>query len=304
MSQSYYDELGVSKTATTDEMKKAYRKLARKLHPDLNPGDKASEERFKRVSAAWDVLGDPEKRKLYDEFGEDAGRLGFDPEQARAHKQWQQQSSWRPGGQRAQSMDFDSEMFESLFGRRGRAPRGPRKGQDIRADLATDFRSAALGGVRSLTFGDGTNLEVRIPPGVSDGGSIRLRGKGAPGVQGGPPGDLVITLHIEPDPVFQRDGLDLHVELPITVVEAVRGAKVEVPTLTGFVRLRIPAHAQTGQKLRVKEKGIARKDKTPGHLYVHLVVVAPDGEVDDAVLDALAGAYKTDVRQKIKEASR
>jgi len=298
VSDSLYDDLGVAKTASADEIKAAYKKLARKYHPDLNPGDSDAEDRFKRASAAYDVLRDDEKRKLYDEFGEDATRIGFDPEQARAHKRWQEQASWRPGGQRAQSFESDADLFESLFGGRRR---GPRKGQDIRADLVTDFRSAALGGVRRLSFGDGRAMDVRIPPGVDDGGSIRLRGQGMPGGDGAPAGDLVITLHVEPDPVFRREGLDLHVDLPITVVEAVRGAGVEVPTLDGRVRLRVPAGSQTGQTLRLKGKGIARSDRAPGDLYAHLVVHAPDGELPDEVLDALAASYKTDVRSALWE---
>lgn len=300
MSGSLYDALGVAKTATQDEIKSAYKKLARRHHPDLNPGDSEAEEQFKRISAAYDVLRDEDKRKLYDEFGEDATRVGFDPEQARAHKRWQEQSAWRPGGQRAQSFDADSDLFESLFGGRRR---GPMRGRDVRADLVTDFRSAALGGVRRLSFGDGQSLDVRIPPGVDDGGSIRLRGKGTPGSDGAPAGDLVITLRVQPDPVFRRDGLDLHVDLPITVVEAVRGAAVEIPTLQAKVRLRVPPGSQAGQTLRLKGKGIARRDRAPGDLYAHLVVVAPDGALEGDVLDALQSAYTHDVRSDIWEVS-
>jgi len=299
VSSSLYDALGVSRTASDAEIKKAYKKLARKYHPDLNPGDTAAEERFKEVSAAYDVLGDPEKRKLYDEFGEDATRMGFDPEQARAYKQWQQQAAWRPGGRRAQSHDFDADIFESLFGgRRG----GPRPGRDLHADLVTDFRSAALGGVRTLTFGDGRTMDVRIPPGVKDGGSIRLRGKGSPGSGGGPPGDLIITLHVEPDPLFRREGDDLHLDVPITVPEAVAGAQIDIPTLTGHVRLKVPPGSQAGQTLRVRGKGIARKDRAPGHLYAHLRVMAPDRPVSDDVLEALRKAYGEDVRAALREA--
>lgn len=302
MSESLYDALGVSRTATDDEIKKAYKKLARKHHPDLNPGDAAAEERFKKVSAAYDVLGDPEKRTLYDEFGEDATRVGFDPDQARAYKQWQEQAAWRPGGRRAQSHDFDADIFEGLFGGRRGGPRGgPRAGRDLHADLVTDFRTAALGGVRTLTFGDGQTMDVRIPPGVADGGSIRLRGKGGPGRGGGPDGDLIITLHVEPDPLFRREGDDLHLDVPVTVPEAVAGAQIDVPTLDGAVRLRVPAGSQSGQTLRVRGKGIARKDRAAGHLYAHLQVMAPDGHVPDEVLEALRAAYRRDVRAALRE---
>lgn len=292
--------LGVAKTATEKELKKAYRTLARKHHPDVNPGDAGAEERFKTLSSAWDVLGDPEKRKLYDEFGADASRAGFDPEQARAHTRWQEQSRWRPGQQRARSADENEQMYESLFGRRNRAPR---RGRDIQADLVTDFRTAALGGVRSLLLGSGEPVDVRIPPGVADGGSIRIHGKGQPGQLGGPPGDLLITLRVEADPQFRRDGLDLHVDLPVTIVEAIRGAKVEVPTLEGRIVMTVSPHAQSGQVLRIRDRGIHRKDKAPGHLYAHLVVVAPDGDVDDDVLEKLAAAYTTPVRDSAPEAT-
>lgn len=300
MNDSLYKTLGVAKTASNAEIKKAYKKLARTCHPDLNPGDAAAEEQFKLVSAAYDILGDADKRKLYDEFGEDASRVGFDPEEARAYKKWQEQARWRPEGQRAQSYQADTDLFEGLFGGR-RA--GPRQGVDVHADLATDFRTAAVGGVRTLTFAGGQSMEVRIPPGVSDGGSIRLRGKGRPGMQGGPPGDLIITLRVEPHPVFRREGDDVHVEVPITVVEAMTGASIEVPTLSGSVRLRVPEKSQTGQTLRVRGRGVARKDRAPGHLYAHLQVRAPDGSVSQEVLEALSKAYLTDIRAELKEAT-
>ncbi len=298
MKESLYDILGVSRSAAESEIKKAYRKLARELHPDVNPGDAVAEERFKQVSAAYDVLGDPERRKAYDEFGEDATRVGFNPEEARAHKAWREQAQWRPGQRHARSRDRESEIFESLFGRR---QQGPRKGMDLHAELPIDFRTAALGGVHRLTFGDGTTKDVRIPPGVDDGGSIRLRGQGTPGVDGGPPGDLLITLHIEPDPIFRREGLNLHIDLPVTVVEAVRGATIEVPTLTGNVALKVPPGAQTGQTLRLRGRGIPHRKHPPGHLLAHLQVYAPDGPVSDDILSALAAAYSADIRHNLWE---
>ena len=299
MSASLYDTLGVARSASEGEIKKAFKKLARKHHPDLNPGDAEAEERFKAVSAAYDVLGDAKKRKLYDEFGEDASRIGFDPEQARAHKQWQEQAAWRAGGQRARSHDRNADIFEGLFqGRRA----GPRPGHDLHADLAIDFRTAALGGVRALSFADGRSMSVRIPAGVADGGSIRLRGKGEPGVSGGPAGDLLITLHVEPDPLYSREGEDLHLDVPITLPEAVAGAQIEVPTLAGVVRLKVPPASQTGQTLRIRGKGIARKGRDAGHLYAHLKVMAPDGPVPPEVLDALRLGYKSDVRAVLQEA--
>lgn len=297
MAESLYDVLGVAKDASAQDIKKAYRRLVRQHHPDVNPGDPGAEERFKKISAAYETLGDEEKRKLYDEFGDDATRLGFDPEKARAYQQWQDRSQWRPGGGRAQSVDMDFDVFEQLFG--GRRPTGPRPGPDLHAELATDFRTAALGGVRTLTFADGRSLDVRIPPGVEDGGTIRLRGKGGPGRDGGPPGDLLLTLRVAPHPVFRREGLDLHLDLPLTVPEAIRGTQVDVPVLDGTVRLTVPPGAQNGRKLRLKGRGVHRKGRSPGHLYAHIVVRIPDGEVSDEVLDGLAAAYTSDVREEV-----
>ena len=290
MPESLYAVLGVPRDASDKDIKKAYRRLARELHPDVNPSDERAEERFKEVSAAHETLGDPARRKLYDEFGDASTRLGFDAEQARARQRWQQQARWQgPGG-----MGGDPAMFEQLFGRR----RGPRRGTDMQATLSLDFRCAALGGQRRLSFVDGRDLEVRIPPGVADGGHIRLRGKGHPGMGGGPPGDLIIGIRVEPDPVFSRDGLDLHLELPITVVEAVKGARVEVPLLDGSVKLRVPPSSQSGQRLRLKKKGVARKGKPTGDLFVHLVVHAPP-ELDDDTCATLEAAYTGGVREHL-----
>ncbi len=289
-----YDALGVSPRASDDEIKKAYRKLARRYHPDVNPGDDSAEQRFKEISAAYEVLSDPDKRRAYDEFGADATKMGFDPEQARAYREWQRQASRtrRPSG--GGSMDMD-DILSQLFGdQAGVAFRG----SDIQAELPTDFRSALAGGERSLTFSDGRSLRVRLPPGVRDGETLRLRGKGAPGRGGAPAGDLLVTVRVAPDPVFRREGEDLHLTVPITVGEAVRGASVQVPTLDGEVKVTVPPGSQTGQKLRLKGRGVARGG-TQGHLYVELRVVAPDGPVDDEVdraLDVLERAYGGDVR--------
>lgn len=295
-----YTVLGVAKDAPADDIKKAYRKLARKHHPDVNPGDKAAEARFKEISAAYDVLSDPEKRKLYDEFGEDSTRLGFDPSQARAHQEWERRAQWHGG---SRSAGFDAEdLFRELYGRgRGGGQRGW-PGEDMHAELQTDFRTAALGGERELRFGDGRTLTVRIPPGVSDGGTIRLRGQGSPGTGGMPAGDLLITLRVAPDPVFRSEGADLHVDLPLTVGEAIRGAKVKVPTLDGRVTVQVPPGSQSGRVLRVRGKGIARRDRQPGDLLVHLQVVVPEngdlGRLGDAI-EAIDAAYAGDVRESL-----
>lgn len=286
MPESLYAALGLGNGASDAEIKKAYRELARELHPDVKPGDAAAEERFKKINAAYEVLGDADKRKLYDEFGHDSTRPGFDADRARQHKRWQQQGPWhQAGGVNEQA------MYEQLFGRRG-----PRKGRERRADIELDFRTAVLGGEQRIVFGDGQQMTVRIPAGVSDGGDLRLRGKGHRSMNGGPNGDLVLTLHIGTDPVFRREKMDLHVDLPITVVEAIRGAAVELPLLEGSVKLRIPPASQTGQKLRLKGKGVVRKGKRTGDLFVHLQVHVPE-ELDDETLDKLEAAYSSHPRE-------
>lgn len=279
-----YRVLGVSPDASADEIKKAYRRLAKENHPDRNPDDAAAEARFKEVSAAWDVLSDPERRKQYDTFGEASTRPGFNADQARA---WQ---GAHMGGS-------PEDMLRDLFGRFGGDFGGFGGPPDARADLQLDFRTAALGGERELRFADGRVLRVRIPAGVSDGGTLRLRGKGPQG------GDLRITLHVHPDEVFEREGLDLHLDLPITIGEAMLGAEIVVPTLTGKVKLRVPAGAQTDAILRVRGKGVCRKNDS-GDLFVHLKVELPkDAPGIREAIEALEAAYDRDVRSGLTHAA-
>jgi len=279
MAKQLYSILGVPEDASDTEIKKAYRKLARELHPDTNPDDPSAEERFKRVGAAYEVLGDADKRKLYDEFGEDSLRQGFDADRARA---WRQQPFQGGPGM--------EDLLGSIFGRQA----GPRRGRDVRADIQLDFRSAALGGTHHIQF-RGRGMDVRIPPGADDGDDIRLRGKGNPGFGGAPPGDLVITLHVGPDERFRREGLNLHVDMPITVPEAIRGGKVDLPLLEGAVKLSIPPGSQSGDVLRLKGKGVTRGRRGTGDVFAHLVVHVP-AALDDEVLDAIEAAYDDDVR--------
>lgn len=290
-----YDILGVSRGADARALKRAYRALAKKLHPDTSTEPDA-EARFQEVSAAYDVLGDPERRALYDEFGEDALRQGFDAEQARA---------WRAGGARgfdpsgfggfdpsafqggAAGFDFE-DLLGGLFG--GRAARGgPRRAPDARAQVTIGFRDAARGARHSLQFEGGESMRVNLPAGVSDGEVLRLRGKG-PGGQG----DLLLTVRVREDDVFSRDGLDLTLDLPLTISEATLGAKVRVPTLDGEVAVRVPAGARSGQRLRLRGKGIAREGKGQGDLYVRLQLHAPDARDREDVrraLEVLERAY-------------
>lgn len=295
--KNLYDALGVKSGAELSDIKKAYRKLAKQYHPDKNPGDAAAEARFKEVSAAYEVLSDKEKRALYDEFGEESLRQGFDADQARAYKQWQGmgggQGSRQGFGQGgfggfqgfdAGAQGFDpQDLFGDLFGFGRRAPQGgargsqmPLRGDDARAELTIDFMTAVLGGERSLKFSDGREIQVRIPSGARDGGTLRLRGQGSEGVNGGPSGDLLLKLHVAAHPLYRREGEDLHMDVPMTISEALRGGEAVVPTPSGEVKLKIPAGAQSGKKLRLKGKGVARKGKEPGDLYVHLQVHAPE----------------------------
>ncbi len=297
-----YDALGVKPDADVSTIKKAYRKLAKQYHPDKNPDDAKAEARFKEVSAAYEVLSDRERRALYDEFGEDALKQGFDAEKARAYAQWSNQAGGGFGAQGfggAQGFD-PQDLFGDLFGFGRRAPGGggrnmKLRGDDIRAELTIDFMTAVLGGERSLKFSGGREMQVRIPAGARDGDTLRLRGQGGPGAHGGPAGDLLLKLHVTTHPLYTREGEDLHIDVPITLVEAIRGGTAVVPTPTGEVKLKIPTNSQTGKKLRLRGKGVTRKGSTPGDLYVHLQIHAP--QVDtmtpelEQALDTLANAY-------------
>lgn len=278
-----YADLGVAKSAGADEIRKAYRKLARQFHPDVNPNDKKAEERFKEISFAYDVLSDEEKRKRYDEFGMTGLAPGFDPEQARAYKRWSEGARRSPFSETFSS-DVDVEdLLSELFGaeRMQRA----RQGADVEAELDVDFLDAVRGNEVRIGVG-GASLRVRIPPGSDDGTRIRLAGKGRPGARGGTAGDLYLRLRVRPHPFFVRRGDDLLLDLPVTVPEAVLGAKVDVPTPDGPVSMTVPPRSRSGQTLRVRGKGVPRRDGGRGDLLVRLVVELPD--VDDPALADVA----------------
>jgi len=287
MPDDLYSVLGVPKTADADTIKKAYRKLAKDLHPDKNPGNKAAETRFKSVNHAFDVLHDPKKRGIYDEFGEEGLRDGFDPERARAYKNWQGQGGG--GGGRGRSVSFEDlfgqatqnggsnfDGFGDIFGG-SRRRRGPQKGADVEAELQIDFAVGVKGSTMELSIG-GRPVSVRIPAGAHEGSRLRIPGQGAPSQSGGPQGDLFLTLHVTPHKYFRREGDDLHLDLPITVKEAFAGSKVRVPTIEGAVQLKVPPGTQSGHVLRVRGKGVAKKDRTPGDLYVHFQIILPESK--------------------------
>jgi len=288
LDSDFYAVLGVAETASEDDIKKAYKKLARQLHPDRNPGDKAAEERFKAVSRAKEVLGDPKTRKDYDEFrrlsrsgafrGGPGGPGGFGP--------------GGPGGPFGAGFEGDvnlNDLLSGLFGGGGRGrrggPMGPMRGSDVQAHLTLDFTDAVNGLETTITVG-GRQVKTRLPAGVKDGQTIRLRGKGEPGHNGGPAGDLLLELSVAPHPRFGRKGHDLTVTVPVTYTEAVLGAEIEAPTLDGPpVRLKVPAGSRAGRVLRAKGKGAAGHD-----LLVTIEVAVPQhvGAEERALLEQLA----------------
>lgn len=291
MATDFYSVLGVPKDADAGTIKKAYRKLARDLHPDKNPGNKSAEQRFKDVNRAYDALGDEKKRKLYDEFGEDALREGFEPDKQRAYKQWQDRAGNGAGGFRgsygggavnledlfsgaAPGGSVDGDPFADLFGRQRR--RGPGKGRDYEQELTIDFVSAVKGTTLQLRNPSSPEpVTVRIPPGAADGSRVRIKGQGAPSTSGGQAGDLLLLIHVEPHPLFRREGDDLYLEVPIWVSEAIKGAKVKVPTFEGDVTVKVPAGTQSGTKLRVRGRGIVRKGREPGDMYLVFMIHVP-----------------------------
>jgi len=285
MAQTPYEILGVAKDATADTIRKTYRKLARKHHPDVNPGDKKAEERFKDISTAYETLSDEKKRAAYDAEGAQPP--------PRSYQQWQDARAQRSSRFDDGPSEFD---FSELFNR----ARGPAAGGDLHATVQLDFRQAVEGAEVALELpGQGT-VRVRIPPGADTGSVIRLAGRGQPGTRGGPAGDLVLETEVAPHPWLRREGLDLYLTLPVTLDEAYNGGSVEVPTFDGPVMLKIPARTQTGAKLRLRGKGIARKD-TRGDLFAVLDVRMPD-KADDALATALrasATAYANPVRKEL-----
>ena len=304
MAKDLYAVLGVPRDADEETIKKAFRKLAMKFHPDKNPG-KASEQRFKEVNQAHEVLSDAKKRALYDEFGDESLSQGFDADRARVIRQYggARRGSAGAAGAAGGAGGFDvqeifgggaggdfGEIFGDIFGGRGRGrARGPMRGQDAENQVVIDFVSAVKGTTLQIQRGNDA-VTVRIPPGANEGSRLRIAGQGHPGAAGGPAGDLLLTIHVSPHPHFKREGDDLHLEVPITLAEAYRGEKIRIPTPDGEVTLKVPARTQSGQVTRLRGKGVARKGKDAGDLYVKFVVHVPtseDPEVAEAI-DALA----------------
>ncbi len=307
MADDHYETLGVPRTASAEDIRKAYRELARKYHPDLHPDDDAAKEKFKKVQNAFDVLNDPSKREMYDRYGSSFEGVGAGGPQG----------GWGggpfggggggaggfPGGG---EIDLESLFgggggFEQIFGRGagGRAGKGRRRatatpGQDVQARIEIPFRLAIDGGKTDVRVerggGKTETISVTIPQGVPDGARMRLRGQGLPGGGGGPAGDLLLEVHIQPHPVFGRHGDTLEVTLPVTLPEALEGAKVDVPTPWGTIALRIPPGTSGGKKLRAGGMGVRHANGAKGDLIAEVQIVLPDGGSKEAAEKLLEAA--------------
>jgi DnaJ-class molecular chaperone len=299
-----YEALGVKPEATQDEIRAAYRKLAKKLHPDLNPGDREAEEKFKDLSAAYDILGDTEKRGRFDRGEIDAS--GTERPSQRYYRDYQGPEHQHRYENSAGFADFmnEDDVLAELF--RGRERGQFRiRGQDVHYRLPVEFLEAVNGAKKRINLPDGSILEVAIPRGTGDGRILRLRGKGGPGVGGAGPGDALIEVAVRAHPFFQRRGDDIEIELPITLREAVLGADLNVPTPAGPVRMKIPKGANTGTRLRLKRKGVAHQKGHHGDQYVTLKVVlppAPDEELEQFVR-GWSGSQKQNPRQHLEGAT-
>jgi molecular chaperone DnaJ len=376
MAEDFYKILGVSKDSSKDKIKKAYRKLARKWHPDINPGNKDAEQKFKEISEAYDCIGNEEKRKLYDEFGEEGLRAGFDSEKAREYSQWNsfQQGQQGTGGEGFGRYESYEDIFGDIFGGQagqgGFRAAGPSRGRDIQHDMTIDLLSALKGFDTELSMQKSTvcqrcqgagnepgatistcsycggsgrqdvaggpmnftkpcphchghgqigkpctqcggsgqavgtdKIRVVIPSGVKEGSKVRVAGKGEPGANGGNPGDLYLIIHLKHHPFLRREGDDLLMDVPVTLGEAMAGGMINIPTVDGLIKMKIPAESQNGQTLRLKGKGAMNlKTKERGNLLVKLFVTLPktkDSEVLEAV-KKMNSLYGEDVREGMK----
>ncbi|MEC7293835.1 MAG: J domain-containing protein [Planctomycetota bacterium] len=297
MSDDHYQILGVSRTATSEDIQKAYREMARKYHPDLHPDDDAAKEQFKKVQTAFDVLNDPSKREMYDRYGSsfegvNAGGGGWSPQ---GH-----QGGFQAGGE----VDLESLFgggFADLFGGGTRRSSRPRRsastqGEDITANIRIPFQLAIDGGKTEVRFdrdGHSETLSITIPQGLPDGARMRLRGQGRPGSGGGAAGDLLLEVGVEPHPVYRREGDTLAVNLPISLSEALEGAKVDLPTPWGVISLRLPAGTSSGKKLRAAGMGVRHTNGSKGDLIAEVQIVLPDlkNEAESkSLLDAVKAA--------------
>ena len=283
MSNNPYDLLGVKPTASDKEIKSAYRKLAKELHPDLNPGDAKAEERFKAISSAYAILADEAQRARFDS-GEidETGNEKPEPQYYRTYAGEGPENHYYTSeafGDFGDESDLFSELFRQARAGQGaqdRGFKGPVAGQDVQYQLKVDFLDAARGTKKRITMPDNSTLDVSVPAGIRDGQSIRLKGKGALGINKGPNGDAYVKIGVLPHRFFRREARDILLELPITLDEAVLGAKIAIPTIHGKVNMTVPAGASSGQSLRLKGKGIAAvRGAVAGDQLVRLKIVLP-----------------------------
>ncbi|WP_137390903.1 DnaJ C-terminal domain-containing protein [Rhodoligotrophos defluvii] len=300
-----YKILGVARDASDKDIQKAYRALAKKHHPDLNPGDAEAEKRFKEISVAYDLLSDPEKRARYDRGEIDAsGNEQAQHYQRRYYRDYAggPDNAYASSGAYADFTDMD-DILSAFFSQRGAAGAGARtmnmRGRDVQYRLEVEFLEAVLGGKKRLAMPDGSTIDVTIPPGTRDGQVLRLAGKGQPGIGQGKAGDALVEISVRPHPVFTRDGDDIRMELPVTLKEAVLGGKVRAPTPSGAVDLTLPKWSNTGKVMRLKGKGVPGRNGAAGDLYITLKVVlpdAPDPELE-AFMNTWAGSSAQDPRR-------
>jgi curved DNA-binding protein len=295
--KDYYEVLGVPRDASPDDIRRAYRKLARRYHPDLNQESDA-EERFKEVSEAYEVLSDPDKRERYDNLGR-GWRQGEGPGAADFEDLFGQQG-FGGGDVRVEFGEGGfSEFFERVFGDRpATASAGPLRGRDHEAVLELSLEEALAGGRRRLSLEDGISFEVNIPPEVREGQRIRIAGQGASGRDGGPSGDLYLLVRLRPHPRFRREGVDLHLELPVSPWEAALGATVPVETLTGAAQVRVPAGSSSGRRLRLRGRGLPKRGGGRGDLYAAVQIVVPKRLSDEerVLFEKLGGVSNFDPR--------
>ena len=284
MARNPYIVLGLAPTASDSEIRAAFRKLAKKYHPDRNPDDKKAEEKFKEISAAFDVIGDPDRRKKFDrgEIDEE-GR-----EKAHPFGQWSQRGAgagagmgggYSQGGPGAGASFEDlSDIFSDLFGaRRQQAAGAAARGRDVRYRLEVEFLDAASGAKKRVTMPDGKTLDIAIPPGLEDGQTLRLRGQGERGASGHA-GDVYVEVKVKTHPIFERVGTDIHIEAPISLKEAVLGGKITVPTIAGDVSVTVPKNASSGTVLRLRGRGVAKgKNGAAGDQFIKLKIMLPEG---------------------------
>lgn len=308
MSRDPYEVLGVKRNATQEEIRKAYRELAKRHHPDLNPGDKEAEEKFKAISSAYSLLEDEEKRARFDRGEIDA--TGAERPEHRFYREYADTDGAHRYYTSKGFGDFEDlgDIFSDLFGRGAQRQTGSVKmrGADVDYRLDVEFLEAARGGKRRVTLPDGSTLDLTIPEGVRDRQVLRLRGKGMPGIGGGAPGDALVEIHVRPHPLFKRSGNDVLLELPVSIDEAVLGAKVDVPTLSGRVKVTVPPGSSSSRILRLRNKGFRHgRNGKRGDQLVTLTVVLPktiDPELE-TLMEKWRKEHAYDPRDRLREAA-